>query len=75
MPHVPWYRRKDYKHIRSIMDDADQFPETVAEAVEAITADHRGWRCLHRHALTPLRALLSRCRNNVEAQNVRVEYR
>ena len=31
MPHVPWYRRKDYKHIRSIMDDADQFPETFDE--------------------------------------------
>jgi hypothetical protein len=31
MPHVPWYRRKDYKHIRSIRDDADQFPETFDE--------------------------------------------
>jgi len=26
-----WYRRKDYKRIRSIMDDADQFPETFDE--------------------------------------------
>jgi hypothetical protein len=31
MPYVPWYRRKDYKHIRSIMDDVDQFPETFDE--------------------------------------------
>src|ERR1700746_3679916 len=31
MPYVPWFRRKDYKHIRSIMDDADQFPETFDE--------------------------------------------
>jgi hypothetical protein len=31
MPHVPWFRRKDYKHIRSIMDDADEFPETFDE--------------------------------------------
>jgi hypothetical protein len=31
MPYVPWFRRKDYKHIRSIMDDAEQFPETFDE--------------------------------------------
>jgi len=31
MPYVPWFRRKDYKHIRSIMDDADEFPETFDE--------------------------------------------
>jgi hypothetical protein len=31
MLYVPWFRRKDYKHIRSIMDDADQFPETFDE--------------------------------------------
>jgi hypothetical protein len=24
MPHVPWYRRKDYRRIRSIMDDGDK---------------------------------------------------
>ena len=31
MPHVSWYRRKDYKHIRSIMDDGSKFPKTFDE--------------------------------------------
>ena len=31
MPHVAWYRRKDYKHIRSIMDDGSKFPKTFDE--------------------------------------------
>src|SRR5262249_12982929 len=31
MPHVPWYRRKDYRRIRSIMDDGDEFPKTFDE--------------------------------------------
>jgi len=31
MPHVPWFRRKDYKHIRSIMDDGNKFPKTFDE--------------------------------------------
>ena len=31
MPHVPWYRRKDYKHIRSITDDGNKFPKTFDE--------------------------------------------
>ena len=31
MPHVAWYRRKDYKHIRSIMDDGNKFPKTFDE--------------------------------------------
>ena len=31
MPQVPWYRRKDYKHIRSIMDDGNKFPKTFDE--------------------------------------------
>ena len=31
MPYVPWYRRKDYRRIRSIMDDGDKFPKTFDE--------------------------------------------
>jgi hypothetical protein len=32
MPHVaPWYRREDYKRIRSIMDDGSKLPRTFDE--------------------------------------------